>query len=174
MQYNLAQLFREPTGSTRDYIVDDSFIGPEDGLDRAQGWVRVIRTHEGFLVRADLETQVNMTCSRCLNWFELQSELKMEEEAYSSINPTTGRMQELPDEADGVIVLDDQHVLDMAEVLRQYAITEVPIKPLCSEECQGLCPECGSNLNQRKCKCKTAPIDPRWGSLAELLTEKQD
>ncbi len=174
MQYNLAQLFREPTGSTRDYIVDDSFIGPEDGLDRAQGWVRVIRTHEGFLVRADLETQVNMTCSRCLNWFELQSELKMEEEAYSSINPTTGRMQELPDEVDGVIVLDDQHVLDMAEVLRQYAITEVPIKPLCSEECQGLCPECGSNLNQRKCKCNTAQINPKWGSLAELLTEKQD
>ena len=52
MQYSLAQLFKEPTGSTRDYIVDESFIGPEDGLDRAQGWVRVTRTHEGFLVRA--------------------------------------------------------------------------------------------------------------------------
>ncbi|MBC8281657.1 MAG: DUF177 domain-containing protein [Chloroflexi bacterium] len=174
MQYNLAQLFREPTGSTRDYEVDESFIGPEDGLDRAQGWVRVIRTHDGFLVRAELETQVNLTCSRCLSWFELRSVLKMEEESFPSIDPTTDGMEELPDEADGVIILDDQHVLDMAEVLRQYAITEVPIKPLCCEECLGLCPECGINLNKEKCKCNAAPVDPRWGSLAELLTEKQD
>jgi len=62
----------------------------------------------------------------------------------------------------------------MAEVLRQYTITEVPIKPLCNEECLGLCPECGSSLNKEKCKCNTAPVDLRWGSLAELLTEKQD
>ena len=174
MQYNLAQLFREPTGSTRDYDVDDSFIGPEDGLDRAQGWVQVIRTYEGFLVRAELETQVSLTCSRCLSPFELHSELTMEEESFPSINPTTDGTQQLPDDADGVIILDDQHVLDMAEVLRQYVITEVPIKPLCCEECLGLCPECGSNQNKEKCKCNTEPVDPRWGSLADLLTEKQD
>ena len=174
MHYNLAQLFKEPTGSTRDYEVDDSFVGPENGLDRAQGWVRAIRTHEGFLVRAELETQVNLTCSRCLSQFELQIDLNMEEETFPSIDPTTGKMQELHDDVDGVILLDDQHVLDMAEVLRQYVITEVPIKPLCSEKCLGLCPECGSNKNKEKCKCNVAPIDPRWSSLAELLAEEQE
>ena len=174
MHYNLAQLFREPIGSTRDYEVDDSFVGPEDGLDRAQGWVRVIRTHEGFLICAELETQVSLTCSRCLSPFELHSELTMEEESFPSINPTTGRMQDLPGETDGAILLDDQQVLDMGEVLRQYVITEVPIKPLCCEKCLGLCPECGSNQNKKKCKCNAAPADPRWGALAELLTEKQD
>ena len=174
MQYSLAQLFKEPTGSTRDYIVDESFIGPEDGLERAQGWVRVIRTHEGFLVRAEMETQVNLTCSRCLSSFKSQANLKMEEESFTSINPVTGRIQEPSDEAVGVIILDDHHVLDMAEVLRQYSIIEVPIKPLCSEECLGLCPECGSNQNKEKCKCSTGPVDLRWSSLADLLIEKQD
>ena len=174
MNYNLAQLFKEPTGSTREYEVDDSFVGPENGLDRAQGWVRAIRIHEGFLVRAKLETQVNLTCSRCLSHFELQIDLNMEEETFPSIDPTTGKMQELHDDVDGVILLDDHHVMDMAEVLRQYVITEVPIKPLCSEKCLGLCPECGSNQNKEKCKCNATPVDPRWGSLAELLAEEQE
>jgi uncharacterized metal-binding protein YceD (DUF177 family) len=98
----------------------------------------------------------------------------MEEESFPSINPTTGKMEELPGELGSAIRLDDQHVLDMGEVLRQYVITEVPIKPLCWEKCLGLCPECGSNQNKEKCKCNTAPADPRWGALAELLTEKQD
>ena len=174
MHYNLAQLFKEPTGSTRDYEVDDSFVGPENGSDRAQGWVRAIRTHEGFLVRAELETQVKLTCSRCLSQFELRIGLTMEEETFPSIDPTTGKMQELHDDVDGVFLLDDQYVLDMAEVLRQYVITEVPIKPLCREKCLGLCPECGSDQNKEKCKCNATPINPRWGSLVELLAEEQE
>ena len=121
-----------------------------------------------------METQVNLTCSRCLSSFKSQANLKMEEESFPSINPVTGRMQEPSDEGDGVIIWDDHHVLDMAEVLRQYSIIEVPIKPLCSEECLGLCPECGSNQNKEKCKCRTGPVDLLWSSLADLLIEKQD
>ena len=79
MHYNMAQLLKEPTGSTRDYEVDDSFEGPEGGMDRAQGWVRVIRTHQGLLVRTELETQVNLTCGRCVSQFDSHSTLKMEE-----------------------------------------------------------------------------------------------
>ena len=174
MYYNLAQLLREPTGSTRDYEVDGSFEGPENGIGRARGWVRVIRTHQGFVVRAELETQVDLTCSRCLSQFESNSTIKLEEESFPTVDPDTGKTTEPPEEAEGVIHLDDQHVLDMQEVIRQYVLTEVPIKPLCCEECLGLCPECGTNLNKEKCKCNTAPVDPRWGALAELLTERRE
>ena len=174
MYYNLAQLLREPTGSTRDYEVDDLFVGPEGGMDRAQGWVRVIRTHEGFIVRAELETQVNLTCSRCLDGFESQSDLIMEEESFPIDDPKTDQTTESTEETLGEIHLDDQHILDMAEVVRQYVITAVPIKPLCCEECSGLCPECGANLNREKCKCDTASVDPRWGPLAALLTERRE
>ena len=178
MYYNLAQLLKEPTGSTRDYEIDGSFTGPENGSGngsgRAQGWVRIIRTHQGMLVRAKLETQVKLTCSRCISEFEYLSSLIMEEESFPTVDPMTGRKTEPPEEAEGVIHLDDQHVLDMSEVVRQYVLTEVPIKPLCREECPGLCPECGTNLNKEKCKCNPAPSDPRWGSLAELLTENRE
>ena len=174
MYYNLAQLLVEPTGTTRDYEVDDSFVGPENGMDRVQGWVRVIRTHQGFLVRAELETQVNLTCSRCLSQFELDATLKMEEESFPTVDSVTGKTTEPSEDVEGDIYLDDQHVLDMKDVIRQYVLTEVPIKPLCCEECSGLCPECGANLNKEKCKCNTAPVDPRWRSLAELLSERRE
>ena len=174
MHYNLAQLLMEPIGSTRDYDVDESFTGPEGGTDRAQGWVRVIRTHQGVLVRANLETQVRLTCSRCVNRFEYSSLLTMEEESFPTLDPVTGRKTEPLEENEGDIYLDDQHVLDMSEVIRQYVLTGIPIKPLCRKECPGLCPGCGINLNEGKCKCKAVPEDSRWESLAELLDERRE
>ena len=173
MHYNLSQLLMEPIGSTRDYDVDESFTGPEDGTDRAQGWVRVIRTHQGVLVRARLETQVWLNCSRCVRVFEHSFVLTMEEESFPTIDPETGRKTKPLEEDEGEIYLDDQHVLDMTEVVRQYVLTGVPIKPLCRKECRGLCPECGTNLNEEKCECEAVPMDPQWGPSGELLTERQ-
>jgi len=121
------------------------------------------------MVRAELETRVDLTCSRCLSRFGSDAVLKMEEESFPAVDPVTGKTIAPLEESDGVIGLDDQHVLDMEDVIRQYVLTEVPIKPLCREECSGLCPECGKNLNKEKRNCYTAPIDPRWGILAELF-----
>ena len=171
MKYNLSQLLKEPTGSTREYEVNGSFEGPENRLGWAQGRVQVFRTHHGFVVRAELETRVDLTCSRCLNQFELRSLLTMEEESFPTVDAVTGTMTTAPEEAEGVIHLDDKHDLDMQDVIRQYVLTEVPIKPLCFKECQGLCPECGTDLNEEKCNCEVGSVDPRWGSLADLLIE---
>ena len=140
MHYNLARLLMEPVGSTRDYDLDESFTDPEDGIGRVKGWIRVIRTNQGVIVRAELETQVRLTCGRCVTGFEYDSFLKIEEESSPTIDPVTGRKTEPLEGDEGEIYLDDQHVLDMNEVIRQYVLTEVPIKPLCREECRGLCP----------------------------------
>ncbi|PKB58973.1 MAG: hypothetical protein BZY83_04285 [SAR202 cluster bacterium Casp-Chloro-G2] len=174
MQYNLAQLLKEPTGSWREYEVDEPITGPEDGADRARGRVEVIRTHQGLVVRASLETQVKLTCGRCLKGFEYSSVLTLEEESFPINDPGPGEESESSAEPDDVIYLDADHVLDMDDVVRQYVLTGVPMKPLCRDGCLGLCPECGSDLNEEKCKCNTALVDPRWGALAELLTEGRE
>ena len=173
MQYNLAQLLMEPTGATRNYEVDESFIGPQDGMDRVQGWIQVVRTHQSVIVHAELEAQVTLTCSRCVRLFEFRTLLDIEEESSPTNYPVSGKTPETLEEPESELDLDDQHILDMEEVIRQYVLTGVPIKPLCSEECRGLCPECGTNLNEEKCKCTAVPMDPRWGALAELLTEQR-
>jgi uncharacterized protein len=164
----------EPTGSVRTYQLDEQFEGPESSQDRASGTVEILRTHQGVLVTVSIETLVQTTCSRCLNVFQRPSSLTLEEESFPTVDPGTGKKMFPPDESEGVIHIDDRHMLDLSDVVRQYVLTDIPIKALCSENCLGLCPECGTNLNEEKCKCVTTPIDPRWGALSELLAEGRD
>jgi uncharacterized protein len=56
----------------------------------------------------------------------------------------------------------------ISENIRQFILLNVPIKLLCSENCKGLCPNCGENLNISKCNCKEELIDPRWEKLKKL------
>ena len=66
-------------------------------------------------------------------------------------------------------IIDERHIIDFAEAIRQYAVLGIPMKPLCSDQCAGLCPTCGQNLNQGPCECPKAEIDPRWSELLKLL-----
>ena len=174
MHYNVAQLMMEPTGSIRSYQLDEPLDGPQSSRDRATGTVKILRTHQGVLVTARISTQVQTTCGRCLSEFQRLSSLTLEEESFPTVDPGTGQKMFPPDESEGVVHIDDRHMLDLSDVVRQYILTEIPIKPLCSDNCLGLCPDCGTNLNEEKCKCDTVPADPRWGALSELLAEGLD
>jgi len=57
--------------------------------------------------------------------------------------------------------------LDLTPLFREQIILAVPFAPLCSEECKGLCPQCGADLNQETCECKP-PVDPRWAALQNI------
>jgi uncharacterized protein len=177
MRYNMAQLLMEPTGSTRSFQLDESLDGsflaeergdPERGQVRAHGAVQVLRTHHGVLVKAALQTELYMTCSRCLKDFHHGSQLEIEEEAFPLLDPATGKPEEAVEDQEDAIPIDSQHMLDLSDVVRQYLLTDIPIKPLCQENCLGLCPDCGADLNKEKCNCDAAPVDPRWGALAGL------
>ena len=173
MRYNVAQLMMEPMGSTRRYQLDEPLDGSQGHLGRASGTVQVVRTHQGLLVRAQLETRIYATCGRCLTRFPRLSTLEIEEESLSTVDPGTGKKMFPPDESEGVIHIDASHMLDLSDVIRQYALTDEPIKPLCDEGCLGLCPECGTSLNEEDCKCGQGYSDPRWGALADLLPGNQ-
>ena len=173
MRYNMAQLLMEPTGSTRSYRLDESFEGIQSSPARATGTVEVLRTHQGVLVRARLDTRASTTCSRCLSEYRRHSTLTLEEESFPTVDPSTGKKAFPPDESEGVIHIDSRHMLDLSDVIRQYLLTDQPIKPLCEDGCLGLCPECGVNLNEEECKCNVASVDPRWNALTELLAEDQ-
>jgi uncharacterized protein len=60
--------------------------------------------------------------------------------------------------------------LDVREVIRQNALLAIPMKPLCKEDCAGLCSQCGKDLNTKQCKCIKQEIDPRWAKLVNLTT----
>ena len=68
----------------------------------------------------------------------------------------------------GLILPEDGHI-DLAEMLREYALLEVPISPICKPDCQGLCTECGQNLNEMDCGHSPEENDSPFAKLKDLL-----
>jgi len=141
IQENVAQLLKEPVGSTRDYELDEpvDIAGNEVG-GQVKGKVRLTRTNRGILVRGTVNTGVEVTCSRCLNRFRCPLTFTIEEEYFPVIEVSSGAPLSPPDEP-GSFIIDEHHVLDLTEAIRQYALLAMPMKPLCREDCTGLSPK---------------------------------
>ena len=169
MQINVSQLLKETFGTARNYKVNETVDVTGDGNDGlVQGEVRLFRTPRGILVNGSLRTRVRLTCSRCLSPFSYPATLNIEEEYISTVDVVSGTPLPPPDEPSSFII-DEHHVIDLTEAIRQYTLLAVPMKPLCREDCAGLCPKCGHNLNQGACSCPKQDIDSRWSELSKLL-----
>jgi uncharacterized protein len=177
MQFNVAQLLREPVGSLRFYDLDepDVRLGGEFPAQKITGQVRLLRTADGILVRAEADLVANQECSRCLTGFTLPLHVRFEEEFFPMVDVLTGAPSHLPPGTErSSFRISAHHILDIYEPLRQYAAIALPIQPLCRENCAGLCPTCGVDRNTTACDCEEAPVDPRWGSLGGLLQPNQE
>jgi uncharacterized protein len=124
------------------------------------------------LVNGMLEADVGLLCSRCLNVYtmEVRSGINVVYEPAERINREE-RCKLSSDELDIGFYKDDS--LDTDEVLTEQLLLNIPMKPLCSDDCKGLCPKCGADLNVSGCKCGTAEIDPRLKVLEQLLKKKE-
>jgi uncharacterized protein len=168
VQINVSQLLQESIGSTRAYEINEAADIIGDGKEYAvKGNCRLLRTQRSILVKCKLKTAVELSCCRCLGRFRQPLEIEFEEEYFPTVDVNTGATLSPPEEA-SVFTIDEYHILDLAEGIRQYALIALPMKALCDENCAGLCPKCGKNLNQGKCDCPADDTDPRWSKLAEL------
>jgi uncharacterized protein len=167
MRVNVAQLLKEGIGSTRSYEVDeviDLDVAGDGGGGLVHGNVELTRTNRGILARGSLDTVVKIDCSRCLCEYECPLHMKIEEEFFPLTDIFTGAPLSPPEEPD-VFTIDEQHILDLTEAIRQSVLLALPMKPLCREDCEGLCPQCGQNLNENVCSCSSDRMDPRWAKL---------
>ena len=169
MQTNVSQLLQEPIGAIRDYQINEvaDIYGDDNGC-LVQGDIRLLRTQRSILVKGVLRTEVELTCSRCLSSFRYPLTLNFEEEYLPTVDVVSGVPLPLPEEP-GVFTIDKHHIVDLTEAVRQYTMLAVPMKPLCREDCAGLCQNCGHNLNQGPCDCPVQGTDPRWSELIKLL-----
>ncbi len=168
MQINVAQLLRTPIGTVRQFPVNEVIAIVDDGSgSQVQGDVRLMRTEKGILVEGNLHIGVELTCSRCLGTFPSELDVNFAEEYLPSIDVASGLPLPAPDEPD-TFMIDDHHTIDLDEAIRQYALLVIPMKPLCQENCAGICPQCGQNLNRGSCDCATEVLDPRWAKLTAL------
>jgi len=131
-----------------------------------------MRTDRGILASGTLHSEIEVTCSRCLSLFRYPLKLNFEEECFPTTDIISGAFLPLPEEP-GSFTIDENHVLDLTEAIRQYALMAIPMKPLCRENCAGLCPQCGRNLNLGVCDCPSQAVDPRWAALTKLVSEQK-
>ena len=136
------------------------FIDFAGGSRLVEGRVRLVRTDRGILAKGVFHTQVEIDCSRCLASFSCPLTLNIEEEYFPTIDVVSGAQLAVPTDV-GSFIIDEHHILDLTEAVRQYALLVIPMKPLCREDCAGLCPQCGHNLNMGPCTCPTEEIEPR-------------
>ena len=169
VRFNVAQLLREPIGSTRiKYIEADTTLSEEDVelVTPVTGQVRLMRIESGILAQGQVQTEVEILCGRCLAEFILPLEATVEEEFRAGGRFASESREEAEDE-DPALAITDEHELDLREVVRQQLLLALPTHPVCRVSCAGLCAHCGQDLNEGPCECTPEP-DPRWGALLEM------
>ena len=176
MEYNVAQILQEPTGSVRHYEVQEEIIDLGDvQAKHLKGWLKLTRTNSGIWVQGRLGMNVSTQCSRCLKDFDAPLATEITEEFSPTVVPKTGSAKVGPatDEEEAFLI-SLTNVLDTREAIRQSIVSILPMKPLCKRECVGICPHCGVNSNEVQCYCNVTRTDSRWERLLELLpsTEK--
>jgi uncharacterized protein len=131
---NVAQLLKEPVGSSRSYdidaIIDEEVAGP------VQGSVKLIHTSRGVLAQGKLTVEVKLACSRCLNTFSCHLSFPVEEEFLATIDVSSGLALSLAEEDE--FTIDSKNILDLGELIRQYTLLNLPMKPLCRPDCSGI------------------------------------
>jgi len=175
MIYNVSQLLKSAPGATLDVELDnDDDLNLQDGeaelAGPVTGQVRLHRTNQGIFADGMVTTAVKLICDRCLSDFTTPLTFPVHEEFYPTIDVTTGApLQTIHGE--DAFPIDRNHVLDMREAIRQNLVLALPVRALCREDCAGLCPQCGKNLNDGACDCQPEPTDERFAALRELLVD---
>lgn len=176
LRYNVAGLLKAPPGETRVYPVSNETMVIADDLPLTapiEGQLRLSRTSRSVLAHADLQTRLELRCSRCLATIDTPLVVVVDEEALPSVDLETGQPVDTSQEPEA-LWLDEHHELDLHETIREAISLAEPIAPLCREDCRGLCVTCGADLN-------TDPghhhddevIDPRLAALAAWRAEAE-
>ena len=129
----------------------------------------VHKDKERFRLTGTVRSELELPCSRCLEPFRLPVDGTFDQRFLPATEMAAdGEEREVQDEdVDLSYYRDDQ--IDLNELLREQFYLALPMKPLCTEGCKGLCPQCGTNLNTGTCDCAAGWEDPRLAPLKGLV-----
>lgn len=135
------------------------------------GKVFLQRADDGVLVRGQLHGEVVLPCNRCTE--DTVAVIDSEFDEYEEI-PAENTHAKDGDHEGHVVYQMHVPMLNLAEVAWEQFMLALPSRPLCREDCKGLCPSCGANLNWTECDCKKESLDPRMAPLAGLKIQCGD
>lgn len=169
----VADLVDSPGASRRvslDLAVPEDFSAPLLTLHepiRLRGVVESVV--DGLLVRGELSADVTASCARCLKPVTDRVETEVVELFH---DPARTPAQDLEELDEGYEISDGQ--IDLDALVRDGLAPALPVRPLCREDCAGLCAQCGADLNEGQCDCADSDTDPRWAALEGLRLPAAD
>ena len=146
-------------------------IGESAGLWLGPASVRaelhLERSGRGLVVGGTFVGVVALSCSRCLESFRFQAQDRFDLYCALGLQASPGEERELAVDELDVTYLEEGRI-NTDHLLRENVLLNLPVQPLCREDCRGLCPQCGSNLNLKSCDCQGPHGDPRLQILRKL------
>jgi uncharacterized protein len=126
-----------------------------------------------YKVAGHVNGELELTCSRCLEPFTLPvtSDFDLR---YVPRTENVGEGEQEVREDDLTTAFYDDDQIDLRELINEQFHLVLPMKPLCSADCKGLCPQCGTNLNTGACDCAATWEDPRLAALKALAQKSQN
>lgn len=156
-----------------------SEIQQKDKISTA-GRAQLVQEHHGkhqlingIRMVGDFSTKVELLCARCLdpitrdvaNNFDL---------LYRPLGADAGKEELSVTAAEAEVSYYQGEGLVLEDVLREQVLLALPLKAICRDDCKGLCPHCGKNLNLEQCNCAEPFDDPRWSALKDIKEKLQN
>jgi uncharacterized protein len=143
----------------------------------SEGHADLVEEHHGkhqvvqdIRLKGKLETDLEVACARCLELVVLPLKRSFDL-LYRPLGTDAGHEELSVTDAEAEIGYYEGEGLLLEDTLREQVLLSVPLKALCREDCKGLCPHCGRNLNEGECSCTEQMEDPRWAALKEIRTK---
>lgn len=144
---------------------------------RAAGRAQLVEEHHGkhekiqdIRLAGNLSTSLELLCARCLE--PLAHEIVHQFDLlYRPLGTDAGKEEISVTSAEAEVGYYQGEGLLLEDTLREQVLLCVPLKAICREDCKGLCPHCGANLNQQQCSCAETLADPRWAALKEIRSK---
>ena len=194
MQFNVAQLLKEPTGAVRRYELNENLSGLDPELrflGPLVGTLQLLRTNSGVLATGNFSTAVQTNCNRCTEPIAQEVRFSLAEHFRPLTEVTTGRYLppeefegEEEDLEDAALLIDERHILSIEEVVRQTVWLAMPMYPGCNWTGGGDCPNLIKRLSEldqledigfvndpRRATAEV--IDPRWAALLKLRNDAE-
>ena len=136
-------------------------------VDNCRISLDIQKAEEEYYCQGELSAGLRLECSRCLELYETEivSDIDF---IVCSLEHYESLKSEAVDNEDYVFIDSTDLTVDITKPIEQALILAVSLKPLCDENCLGICAMCGKNLNQSSCDCKRQETDPRWDALKGL------
>jgi uncharacterized protein len=139
-------------------------VGRAELVEEHHGKHEVIKD---IRLRGRLAASLELQCARCLEPVPQNVDRKFEL-LYRPLGADAGRDELSVTDAEAEIGYYQGAGVLLEDVLREQVLLALPLKAICKENCRGLCPQCGKNLNQERCSCTVPADDPRWEALRDI------